>query len=177
MRLRMLAALGTGLCLAQSMDVRTLSGSARSLQFQAKIDILRSAEKMPAPEYLFRPAREVRSFAQLLGHIADDNYVFCGAALGEPRGFSGIEKSISKDPIQAKRMLLGRLQSSFAYCDRAYAALNDKNATQVIDYFGQQRVLLGVLSFNTAHCLEHYGNIVTYLRMKEIVPPSSEHDN
>ena len=41
-------------------------------------------------------------------------------------------------------------------------------------FFGGDQPRLAVLSFNTAHDFEHYGNLVTYMRLKDIVPPSSE---
>ena len=66
------------------------------------------------------------------------------------------------------------LKIAFGYCDAAYAKMTDASAAQLIPFFGRQMTMLGLMDFNTAHTMEHYGNLVTYMRMKGIVPPSSE---
>ena len=102
-------------------------------------------------------------------HIADANYLFCSPLLGENNPSPGIEKSKT-----AKAELRSALRDAFAYCGRAYDALTDASANQTIKAFGQERNKLGVLWFNCSHNLEHYGNLVVYLRAKGIVPPSSD---
>ena len=154
-----------------------MSGNARALQSTVKGYILKAAEKMPEANYSFRPTAEVRSFAELIGHVAEDNYVFCSAVIGEKTPGDGIEDAIKKDAKKTKASIVETLTASFAYCDKAYAALDDKNATDLIKFFNRDRVRIGVLSFNTSHDFEHYGNIVTYLRLKSVVPPSSERSN
>ena len=131
--------------------------------------ILRSAEKMPEENYSFKPTPEVRSFGQLLGHIDDAQYLFCSAVLGEANPAPGVEKSKT-----SKSDLVKALNEAFAYCDRAYDTMTDAQAAAMVKFFGAEQAKLTVLSFNTAHNNEHYGNIVTYLRMKGLVPPSSE---
>jgi uncharacterized damage-inducible protein DinB len=170
--------MAAAVCLAQPADLMTLSGHARSLQNTVKNYITKSADKMPEADYGFRPTPDVRSFAELIGHITEDNYVFCSAVLGDKKhAGTGVEEAIKKDPKKTKASIVEGLTASFAYCDKAYAALDDKNASDPVSFFGQNRVRLGVLSFNTSHDFEHYGNIVTYLRLKKIVPPSSERRN
>ena len=66
------------------------------------------------------------------------------------------------------------LKDGFAYCDKAYDGMTDTQAAATVKFFGAEQAKVTVLSFNTAHNNEHYGNIVTYLRMKGLVPPSSE---
>jgi uncharacterized damage-inducible protein DinB len=157
---------------AQSPDLKTLSGHARALQNQVKNVILRSAQKVPESDYSFKPTPEVRSFGQLLGHVADAQYLFCSAALGQENPKPAVEKTKT-----SKADLVAALEAAFSYCDKAYAALTDANAAQTVKFFGADRVRLGVLSFNTSHSNEHYGNLVTYMRLKGIVPPSSEKRN
>ena len=155
--------------IAQTPDLTTLAGGATAYQAQVKWIIQRSAEKMPDLNFAYKPVPEVRSFAQLLGHVADAQYSFCSAALGEKNPALGIEKSKS-----TKEELVKALQEAFAYCDKAYAALTDANAAELLKFGKGERARLNILSFNTAHNFEHYGNMVTYMRMKGIVPPSSE---
>jgi uncharacterized damage-inducible protein DinB len=155
--------------MAQAPDLKTVAGGATAYQNQVKGVIQRSAEKMPDMNFAYKPVPEVRSFAQLLGHVADAQYTFCSAALGEKNPALGIEKSKS-----TKEELVKALQDAFAYCDKAYAALTDANAAEVLKFGNGERTRLNILSFNTAHNFEHYGNIVTYMRLKGLVPPSSE---
>ncbi len=135
----------------------------------AKTNILRSADKMPEADFAFKPVESVRTYGQLLAHIADSNYGICGAARGEKPTVSGIEKSKT-----TKADIVAALNDSFTWCDQAYSGLTDEKALEMIPFFRGQHTRAGVLMFNTMHDYEHYGNLVTYMRMKGIVPPSSE---
>jgi hypothetical protein len=130
---------------------------------------VRAAEKMPEADYPFKPSPDVRSFAQQIAHVADDQYNLCAPALGERRNaaYQAIEKSLS-----TKRELVAALKEAFAYCDRAYDTLTDASGAQ--PSLGRPRNRFSMLNWNLWHTWEHYGNIVVYLRMKGIVPPSSE---
>jgi uncharacterized damage-inducible protein DinB len=145
-----------------SADVKNTYNAVKDL-------ILRSAEKMPEDQYGYRPTAEVRTYAALLGHIADASYTMCAAAKGEPRPEIKVEKTRS-----AKAELVAALKEAYAFCDAAYSALNDENASEPVKLFGRERSRAGWLNFNLAHTYEHYGNLVTYMRMKGLVPPSSE---
>jgi uncharacterized damage-inducible protein DinB len=155
--------------MGQAPDLKTLSGGARAYQNQVKSVIQRSAEKMPEESYSFKPTPDVRSFAKIIGHVADAQYTFCSAAMGEKNPAPGIEKS-----VDGKAELVAALAKAFAYCDKAYEALTDANAAEPLKFGNGERSRLNILSFNTAHDFEHYGNLVTYMRLKGIVPPSSE---
>jgi uncharacterized damage-inducible protein DinB len=132
-------------------------------------NVIRAAEKMPEQNYSFKPTPEVRSFAQLVGHLADFQYVFCSAAAGEKIPVSGIEKGKT-----AKADLVQALKDGFAYCDKVYAGMTDAKLADMVKVEGRTMAVLTVLTLNTAHNDEHYGNIVTYMRLKGLVPPSSE---
>jgi uncharacterized damage-inducible protein DinB len=154
---------------AQAPDLKTLSGGAQALHNMTKRAIVGAAEKMKAEDYDFAPTSGVRTFGQLVGHVADAQYLFCSAAGGETNPAPGIEKS-----KKTKDDLVAALKDAMAYCDKVYAATTDSNATQIVKFFGGERTRLNVLSFNTTHNYEHYGNMVTYMRMKGLVPPTSE---
>ena len=146
-----------------------LSSHNRTVWGGVKHIILGSAEKMAEENYSFRPAPEVRSFGQILGHVADAQYLFCSRVLGEKNPAPGIEKSKT-----SKADLIAALKAAFAYCDRAYEAMTDASATEVVNLMGGDTPKLSALAVNSLHTTEHYGNLVTYLRMKNIVPHSSE---
>ena len=154
---------------AQNPDLKSASGYPKMVQKQVSTWIERAAEKMPEEEYGFKPDPAVRSFGQILGHVADANYLFCSAALGEKSLSPGVEKTKT-----TKAELISALHDAFAFCGRAYDALTDAAANETVKAFGQERNKLGVLWFNASHNLEHYGNVVVYMRTKGIVPPSSE---
>lgn len=154
---------------AQDKPKNPVTASSQALFGIAKNDILRSAEKVPEELWSFKPTPEVRSMGQLFAHVADGQYEFCGAASeGKP-----IDKGIEKS-ADGKAQIVAALKDAFAYCDAAYAKMNDGTASEMVGFFGRQLARVAVMDFNTAHTMEHYGNLVTYMRLKKIVPPSSE---
>jgi uncharacterized damage-inducible protein DinB len=139
--------------------------------------IVRSAEKMPEENYGMRPGtqQEVRTFGQQIGHIADYNFLWCSQAKGEknPNAGNNLEK------LNTKAEFLKALNDAFAYCDGVYSSLTDASGLEMVDITqesGRQtrNLRMALLILNFAHNNEIYGNIVTYLRMKDIVPASSE---
>ena len=139
----------------------------------AKRNLTRSAELMPENDYSFRPVDTVRTFGQILAHVAGANYVFCSAAKGEksPHAEAAFEKTAT-----TKGQIVKVLSDSLVYCDAAYAALDDKRAAETVELpFGMGKGARALpLMLNTGHLQEHYGNLVTYFRVKGMVPPSSQ---
>jgi uncharacterized damage-inducible protein DinB len=136
---------------------------------RVKSILLRSAEKMPEENYSFKPIDTVRSYGQILGHVADAQYLFCSIASGEKNPDLKIEQTKT-----TKVDLVAALNTAFAYCDKVYEGMTDASATQTIKLFGNDAPRLSALTVNNMHDLEHYGNLTTYMRMKGIVPPTSE---
>jgi uncharacterized damage-inducible protein DinB len=156
------------LCAGGLQAQNPLSADAKFWYSNIKGFVIRAAEKMPEANYSFKPAPEVRTFGQIVGHIADDEYFFCGSVTGEAKDM-GIEKSVT-----SKADLVAQIKKAFAYCDAVYDGFTDAQAAEKIKTFAGERTKLNWLDFNTAHMYEHYGNIVTYMRIKGLVPPSSE---
>jgi uncharacterized damage-inducible protein DinB len=147
---------------------RVFTDAAKSQWATINGFVQQSAELMPEAEYAFKPTPEVRSFGQLIGHIADANVGICAVASGDKRGFGTAEKTKT-----TKADLMAALKESVAYCDGAFAQMNDVTGAETVAMFGSQMPRLSVLAFNNNHVWEHYGNIVTYMRLKKMVPPSS----
>jgi len=158
---------------ANAQNANPLSAGAKRTYDIIKGYVTRAAEKMPEEHYAFKPTPDVRSFGQLVGHVADANYGFCSAAAGEKPPAGGFESPIEKGQT-SKADLQKALADSFAYCDKAHAGMTDAAGAATIKFFGGEMAKLSVLEFNTHHDFEHYGNMVTYMRLKNIVPPSSE---
>ena len=160
---------GALLCAATMSAQNPLTTETKAMHDGIKNNVIRAAEKMPEENYGFQPTPEVRTFARLVGHIADAQYLFCAPVKGEKKGPPGIEKSKT-----SKADLVAALKEAFDYCESAYASMDDDKVKEAIKFFGRERPKLVVLNFNVAHNNEHYGNMVTYMRIKGIVPPSSE---
>ena len=131
--------------------------------------LLSSAEKMSEENYNFRPVDSVRTYGQIIGHVADAQYLFCSKALGETNPAPKIEETKT-----SKADLIAALKEAFAYCDKAYDGMTDASGAEMVPLFANPAPKLGVLEVNLVHSMEHYGNLVTYMRLKNIVPPSSE---
>jgi uncharacterized damage-inducible protein DinB len=134
-----------------------------------KTILVSSAEKMPEENYNFRPTDAVRSYGQIVGHVADAQYMFCSIALGEKNPGLKIEQTKT-----TKADLVAALKDAVAYCDKAYDSMTDASGSQMVKLFDLDMPKLGVLNVNNMHDMEHYGNLVVYMRLKNIVPPTSE---
>ncbi|MES2306632.1 MAG: DinB family protein [Gemmatimonadota bacterium] len=152
---------------AQSADVGV--PALRSLWQQLAGYVLASAEDMPEAKYSFKPTPEVRSFGEIIGHVAGSQNMFCAAALGDK---APAEDAVEKT-AKSKAELIAAMKASIAYCTKAYAQ-TDKASAAEITLFGQKRNRMYALGINATHDGEHYGNLITYLRMNGMVPPSSK---
>jgi uncharacterized damage-inducible protein DinB len=143
-------------------------GTSKALWQQLTGFITTAAEELPESLYAYKPTPEVRSFGQLFAHVAGAQYLICGAALGE----AGREEDAIERTQTTKAGIVAALKASTDYCARAYAQ-TDAAAQARTRLFGQEQTRLYALTLNATHNGEHYGNIVTYLRINKIVPPSS----
>ena len=155
---------------APSAPANPISASQSKMYTMLSGVVIAAAEKMPEENYSFKPTPDVRSFGQLVGHLADSQYFFCSSVGGEakpPAG--GFEKSKT-----SKADLVAALKESVAYCSKTYGGMTDAKGSESMKMMGSDFAKLTVLSANTAHDYEHYGNMSTYMRLKGIVPPTSE---
>ncbi len=158
---------------AAAQSANPLSTTIKGLFEGSRTNLAEAAEAMPEPEYAFKPTPEVRSFGELVGHVANANFSYCSLAKGEknPNGVDFEKKT-------AKAELVKGLQDSFAYCESIYSSATDPWLGETIKTgpAGRQveRARAFGLIFNVSHNNEHYGNIVTYMRLKGHVPPSTQ---
>jgi uncharacterized damage-inducible protein DinB len=132
--------------------------------------LAKTIEKVPEDILAFKPTPEVRNFGQIVGHVADAQFMICAAAAGEKPPQGDIEKTAT-----TKAALSKALAESTAYCDKILGGMTDKQGMEpVAKFFFPNQTRASVLAFNVAHGYEHYGNLVTYMRLNKIVPPSSE---
>ncbi|MBV9269312.1 MAG: DinB family protein [Acidobacteriaceae bacterium] len=153
----------------QQTSANPLSAGSKFMFTIVKTNVTKAAEEMPDGNYSFKPTPDVRSFGQLVGHVADAQYRFCAAVSGDTTPPPNVEKTKT-----TKADLVQALKDAFAYCDKAYDGMTDAHASDVVKFFGHDAAKLTILDFNSAHTDEHYGNMVSYLRLKGLVPPSSQ---
>jgi uncharacterized damage-inducible protein DinB len=131
--------------------------------------VVRSAEKVPEDLYSFRATPEVRSMAELFGHVADAMFAMCSTAAGTKPPRTGIEKVVT-----SKAALVAALKEGVSYCNTVYDGMTDQKGLETVPFYFGPTPRVSVLYFVVTHTYEHYGNLVTYMRLKNIVPPSSE---
>jgi uncharacterized damage-inducible protein DinB len=136
-----------------------------------KGNITKSAALFPEEKYTWQPTPLVRSWARLLAHVADDNNGACSALVGQPRParLDSEDSQNSAANKMSKADLEKALADSFALCDKAFAAVTDATMMER----NGNRSKIGTLIYDTSHINEHYGNIVTYMRLNNLVPPST----
>jgi uncharacterized damage-inducible protein DinB len=125
--------------------------------------IMKAADKMPESKYSYRPTKEVRSFAEIVTHVADISYILCSNAKGESNPATNTAK-VSKTEIMAY------LKGSFAYCDGVYSGFTDVHLNDPADFWGAKTNKMFILTQVGNHDALHYGNLVTYLRINGFEP-------
>jgi uncharacterized damage-inducible protein DinB len=163
-------------CVLVAAPSAVLAQSPNPLTANAKVQfgalsgfVVRSAEKVPEDLYSFRATPEVRTMAALFGHVADAMFAMCATAAGTKPPRTGIEKAVTTKPA-----LVAALKEGVTYCNSVYDGMTDQKGLETVPFFFGPSPRLSVLYFVVTHTYEHYGNLVTYMRLKNIVPPSSE---
>lgn len=154
---------------APAAGAMPILGEMKTWYGQIKNNMTRMAEKMPAGDYDFKPVPEIRAFGELMAHVADAQLRTCSAVNGEPKNPNAAKKS--KDEIVAA------MKESFAECDKAFDGTTEANAAQPVNTGGRgpSASRLGMLSrYVVIHSNEEYGYGSIYLRLKGVVPPSSD---
>ena len=163
------AASAQGMGQQAPQKISLASGLQRSYA-GVKLNLTEMAAKMPEADYLFQPTKEVRTYGQLFGHVANAQFGACSAAKGEANPNQGNDN----EKKATKAEFVKALADSFAYCDPVFAALTDETAVQLVKQ-GMNEVARGsVLAGLNAHSNEMYGTGVVYMRLKGMVPPSTE---
>jgi uncharacterized damage-inducible protein DinB len=125
--------------------------------------IMKAVDAMPESKYSYRPTKDVRSFAELLDHVADISYILCSNVKGEATP-ALVNAAGSKTKMKA------RLKGAFDYCDGVYSGFTDAHLNDPADFFGFKTNKMFILTQLANHDALHYGNLVTYLRLNGQVP-------
>lgn len=163
---------------AQTTDAgfnEALSGSmssvVKNMHATIRQNLADAAQSMPAEDYAFKATPQVRSFAEVLGHVVNANFFFCSQAKGET-----LPSKENFERVTDKAVMVKGMNDALKYCDDVYNGITDASFNELITMAGpakKQASRGSVLVFNTTHNNEHYGNIVVYMRLKGRVPPST----
>lgn len=162
---------------AQQPAANPVSTWLRNAWMGNRNNVVRTAEKMPEENYGMRPGpqQEVRTFGQQLGHLANFNFLWCSQAKGEknPNAGNNLEK------LTTKAEFMKALNDAFAYCEPVYESVTDSSGAEIVDITQEngrraRNPRMALLILNYGHNNDIYGSMVTYLRIKGIVPPASE---
>ena len=157
----------TGAYAQTASPVDPLSTGLKGGYTTIKNNLIKSAEKMPEEHYSFKPSAEMQSFAQRLAHIADANLRTCATISGEQKSVGAAAKTTKTDIVAA-------LKESFAYCDGVFDSMKDADAAKMVNSGRGQSPKLQALWSMVVHDNTIYGSLAVYMRLKGIIPPSSE---
>lgn len=152
----------------QAAPANPLSAEAKQMYNGVKNNLIKMAEKMPEEHYAFKATADIRTFGQLVGHVADSQARTCGILIGDTKQLGASAKTSKADLVAA-------LKESFTMCDKAFDSLTtDAKAVELVQMGQRQSTRVGALVRTVSHSNEEYGYMAVYLRLKGIVPPSSE---
>lgn len=147
----------------------TVITSMKALHDITTQNVMATAEMLDEELYAYQPTEEVRTTGQILAHIANAQFPFCAAA----GGVDNPNTQNYEETATTKAQIIEALQAGFAFCDEVYEGMTDEKGAMMAQFFGNEMARSAILAFNAAHNYEHYGNLVTYMRINGIVPPSS----
>ena len=152
----------------------TLSGNMVQGYQNIQRNLLEAAEKMPEADYSFRPTAQIRPFGELVAHVALSQFGTCAALKGDE---APPHKEDKEDAVRSKSELVALFKESTAYCDPVLTSLKDEDLP-VLTKAGHNQAAKGLfLAGTVAHGNEMYGTMSVYLRLKGLVPPSTERQN
>jgi uncharacterized damage-inducible protein DinB len=152
-----------------------LVAEVKSIYTAVHTNITKAVEQFPADKLTWQPTPAVRSWARLIGHITDDNNGACYLLAGDtarPARVDTLDTQESPANKLSKDDLLKGYKESVERCNKAFAAVTEATMAERAAP-ASARSKIGALIYNTSHTNEHYGNIVTYMRLNGMVPPST----
>ena len=135
-----------------------------------KVNILKAATEMPDDAYTYKPEPDIRTFARVVNHVSEAQLRVCGTVNHTAPA------DLFKVPAETadKTAIVEALKASFAECDKAYGSATDANLTEIFTLGKATRSRVGALWGNVSHDNEQYATLALYMRLKGLVPPSSE---
>lgn len=148
---------------------KALAGALATMHAGVTRNVVEAAEKTPESDYGFQATKDVRTFGGFVGHVANAEFSYCSRAKGEAN-----PNKENFEKVAGKAALVAGLKAAVAYCDGVYQAQTDASLAEMLPGGQAPQPRGQVLVQNISHSNEHYGNLVTYMRLKGLVPPSTE---
>jgi uncharacterized damage-inducible protein DinB len=160
----------SGFAAAQTPPPTGPAGEVQGSYARVKANVIKAAENMPPENYTFKPTPDIRTYARVVNHVTEAQFHYCSSINGVAAA------NITKPPADTadKAAIVDALKASFAECDKAYAGLTDANLTDMIQAGPVKRSRIGLSWGNVSHDNEQYATLALYMRLKGLVPPSSE---
>ena len=163
-----------------SLDAEREKHAVQVLAKLAQKVIVSAADVMPADKYGFAPTdgefKGVRSFGQMVKHLSAANYILAAAALGEETPADAGDE-LGPEAVRTKAEILNYLKGSFVYLDKAIEAIDQRNtpvkSSPISPLKNGEATRLALVVDSLVHAFDHYGQMVEYLRMNDVVPPAS----
>jgi uncharacterized damage-inducible protein DinB len=143
-----------------------LTAETRHVFQSVSENVLKAARQMPEASYSFKPTSGVRTFGQLIAHIANVQATLCGNINGHPPATAGGQASKDNE--------IKELQASVGECEMAFAELSAENATKMVQTPTGQLTHMAALVYIISHASEEYGQLGVYLRLNHLIPPTSD---
>ncbi len=155
---------------APQASVTTVAGEVQGSYERIKPNVMKAADKMPPADYVYKPTPDIRTFARVVNHVTEAQFRSCGAMNGKD------QNDWTKPPADTadKATIIDALKASFAECDKAFASLTDANMSEMKPVGPVKRSRIGLAWGTVSHDNEQYATLALYLRLKGLVPPSSE---
>jgi hypothetical protein len=134
--------------------------------------LAKEADKMPDEDYRFKPTPEIQDFGQRMAHIISFNLRVCSTLAGHPK-----TANVSQNGMPTKADIVAAMKEANDTCDAFFGSLTDADLNKMVSMgTGPQRLEVVVINdFILQHSQEMYGYMAVYLRLKGVVPPSSDH--
>ena len=165
----LIAALMVGFAAPAFAQGKALADALTRMHAGVSRNAVEAAEKMPDADFAFQPSKEVRTFGGFIGHIANSEFNYCARAKGEAN-----PNKEDFEKVAGKAALVAGIKAAAAYCDGVYKTMTDAALSEMVAMGQSQQPRGQILVQNISHTNEHYGNLVTYMRLKGLVPPSTE---
>ena len=166
----LMGTMASDVALAQAPPAAGPAGEVQGNYARVKANILKSADEMPAEDYGFKPTADIRTFARVVNHVSEAQLHTCGEVNHTAAD------ALAKVPAETadKAAIVEALKASFAECDKAYASMTNTNGLEMLQAGKVTRSRVGMLWGNVSHDNEQYATLALYMRLKGLVPPSSE---
>ena len=157
-----------GSCAVYAQDANPISAQLKGSWVNVRDLLTKMADKMPDENYRFKPAPEVQDFGQRMAHVITFNMRACSQVKGE-------QKNLSFSATPAKAEVAAAIKQANEECDSVFNSLTDADLQKMVNAGRGQRSEFALLEgLVLEHSQEVYGYAALYLRLKGIVPPSSE---